>query len=220
MLAAAEGYRLWSASYDEAPNPLLALETRILDARLRRIRGVRFFDAGSGTGRWMSYAQAAGARVFGVDICHEMILQAGRKAGLGGRSALGDISALPICDNAADLAICSFTLGYLRSVSAVFRELARVARRVIVSDMHPKAVRAGWTRSFRRGDRVHELTHHEHSKAELDECARGAGLRREWRLEAHFGEPERAIFHHAGKQEAFARVSVLPALLITEWNRL
>lgn len=218
-VAAAEGYRLWSETYDETPNPLLALETRMLGARLGDLGGRRVLDAGSGTGRWMAHAHRAGALVFGVDLCHEMVLQAERKPGLHGRTALADIRAIPMREGAAELAICSFTLGYLESIDAVFRELARVSRRVVVSDLHPEAVRAGWTRSFRARDGVHELEHYEHTAIELDEAARRAGLAKEWRVEAPFGENERPVFQRAGKEALFERVRNVPAVLVTAWNR-
>jgi ubiquinone/menaquinone biosynthesis C-methylase UbiE len=218
-MTATEGYRLWSESYDAAPNPLLALEMRILRDRLGAVRDQRVLDVGSGTGRWMNHLKAAGASVFGVDACREMVLEAERKPGLRGRSVLGDATALPIRDGAVDLAICSFTFGYIRSIEPALRELARVAKRVIVSDMHPDAVRAGWTRSFRAGDQSHELLHYEHAAAELDECARRARLRRSWRVEASFGAPERCIFQRAGKEAAFEDVCQIPAVLVTAWNR-
>jgi SAM-dependent methyltransferase len=213
------GYRLWSADYDEAPNALLALEMRALSGRLGDVGRLRILDAGSGTGRWMQWARSRGAHVFGVDACREMVLKAERKVGLGGRSALGDIRRVPLRDDAVDLAICSFTMGYLPSPGPAFQELARVSRDVIVSDLHPHAVRAGWTRSFRSGDRAWQLLHYEHSIAGLDDCALGAGLVPLWRVEASFGEPEREIFRRAGKERAFDEACLLPAVLITLWRK-
>lgn len=218
-LAAREGYRLWSRTYDETPNPLLALERRIVVEEIGDLRGQRILDAGSGTGLWMSDMRSAGARVFGIDACREMLLQAEQKPGLAGRSALADVRAIPVCDDAVDLAICSFTLGYLPSIDAALRELARVSRRVIVSDLHPEAVRAGWTRSFRAQGLVHKLVHYEHPAEELDDIARRAGLSLERRIEACFGEPERHIFRQAGKEAAFERVRPVCAILVSAWKR-
>ena len=214
-----EGYRLWSADYDEGPNPLLALEMRILSERLGALDGLRVLDAGSGTGRWMAEVASRGARVFGIDTCREMVLKAARKPGLGGRSALADIRRIPLLNDVFDLSLSSFTVGYLPSPEPAFRELARVARRVIVSDLHPKAARAGWTRSFRVGNRSYEFVHYEHSIEELDGYARSAGLVPEWCIEAAFGEPEREIFRHAGKDDAFEKTRDIPAVLINSWRR-
>jgi SAM-dependent methyltransferase len=185
------GYRLWAPTYDEAPNPLLALEMSLLSERIGAIEGKWILDAGSGTGRWMAWAVARGAHVFGIDACREMVIHAERKTGLRGRAALADIRSIPLKDEAVDLAVCSFTMGYLPSPSAVFQELARVSREVIVSDLHPDAVRAGWTRSFRVENRRYELVSYDHSVADLDDYARSAGLIPEWRIEASFAEPER-----------------------------
>ena len=215
---AIDGYRVWSASYDDAPNPLLALEMRILSERIGELDGSSILDAGSGTGRWMQWAASRGARVFGIDACREMVLKAERKPGLGGRSALADIRSIPLCDHAADLALCSFTMGYLPSPTLVFRELARISRQVIVSDLHPDAARAGWTRSFRAGGRIHELVHYAHSVAKLDDCARSAGLTLKWRAESTFDQPEREVFRQAGKESAFDRARLVPAVLISVWR--
>src|SRR5580698_7531541 len=122
-----EGYRLWAGSYDDADNALLALEMRTLSGCVGDVNGRRILDAGSGTGRWMKWAQARGADVFGVDACSEMVSKAEGKPGLRGRSALADIRSIPLRDNAVEIALCSFTMGYLPAVDPVLRELARVS---------------------------------------------------------------------------------------------
>jgi malonyl-CoA O-methyltransferase len=219
LISATEGYRLWAGCYDDADNALLALEMRALSGRMGDVNGRRILDAGSGTGRWMDWAQARGARVFGVDACREMVLKAEGKPTLGGRSALADIRTIPVHDNAVDIALCSFTMGYLPAPGPVFRELARVSRRVIVSDLHPDAARVGWTRSFRARNRVYQLLHYQHSMAELDDGARSAGLVAEWRLEVSFAEPEREIFRRAGRENVFDQACLVPAVLISVWRK-
>jgi malonyl-CoA O-methyltransferase len=218
-VTAMEGYRVWSRGYDKDPNPLLSLEMRVLAGRLGPVAGHHLLDAGSGTGRWMEWAESRGAAVLGVDLCREMILEAANKPGLRGRTVLADIRGIPIRDGWADTAICSFTLGYISVIKPVFGELARVARRVIVSDLHPVATRRGWTRSFRAGGRVYELEHHCHALDELAAAAESAGLTQSWQIEAAFGEPERAIFRRAGKADTFESVRETPAVLITAWDQ-
>jgi len=167
----------------------------------------------------MNWAESRGARVFGIDACREMVLEAERKPHLAGRSALADVRRIPLRNDAVDLALCSFTIGYLPLPSPVFLELARVSGQVIVSDLHPDAARAGWTRSFRVEDQVYELVHYEHSIADLDDCARNAGLVLKWRAEAPLAEPEREIFQRAGKEDAFNQACAVPAVLITAWQK-
>jgi SAM-dependent methyltransferase len=219
---AVQGHRIWARQYDQTPNPILALEMRVLAPRLGSVGGLRILDVGSGTGRWMTWAEKRGARVFGIDACREMMLESARKPGLAGRVALAQLAAIrgfPVRNHAADIAICSFTLGYLPSLSPVFRELARASCFVVVTDLHPTAIRQGWTSSFRVGGERYEMEHHEYSVADLDLAARDAGLVQQWRMEPAFGEPEREIFRRAGKETAFEAASRVPAILITAWNK-
>ncbi len=216
---ASAAYRIWAETYDYTPNALLALEMRVLAARIGPVSGMRILDAGAGTGRWMAWAHAHGASIFGVDASREMIVQAAQKPGLSGRAALADVQRIPVRDDAADIAVCSFTVGYLEFPELLFDELARVARRVIVSDLHPEAVRHGWTRSFRAAGRRYEVEHYDHSAARLDVAARAAGLQSDWREDLCFDEPERHIFTAAGKERAFEDVRSIPAVLIAAWTR-
>ena len=179
-----EGHRIWAASYDAGPNPLLALETRLVLERLRPSRTSRFLDVACGTGRWMLLArqfllQQSRSQVFGVDFCSEMLLEALRKPGLGGRLSLADASCIPIADSAVDLALCSFALGYLPSPQQAIAEMARVSRRggrVVVTDLHPCALAAGWTRSFRSNGQVYAIDHYHHAIAAWEAAAESAGL--------------------------------------------
>src|SRR6185312_13871871 len=203
-----EGHRIWAGSYDTTPNPLLALEMRILREQLGSVQGMRILDAGCGTGRWMRELSSRGARVFGIDACHEMIRRAPVPA------ALADVERIPVADDAFDVVICSFLLAYVPC--GVIAELARVASRVIVSDLHPGTE---WTRSFRAGGTVIHMRHQNHSIDALDDCARQSGLVRECRIEASFGEPERGIFEEAGKGNLFDQVRHVPAVLATIWRK-
>ena len=219
QVSPAEAWCVLSQHYDNTPNALLDLEMRILPPRIGSVAGLRILDAGCGTGRWMAWASAGGAQVFGVDACYEMTHEATRKPALAGRLACADLRRIPLHDNSANLAICSFAIGYLPEALPVIRQLARIARRVIVADLHPEAIRRGWTRSFRAAGELYEVDHYPHTAEELDEAACGAGLSRVWRTEPSFGEPEREVFQRAGKERAFSEVQNIPAVLITEWNR-
>ena len=97
-VSAIEGHRNWAPVYDVGPNPLLALESRLLLERLSPTPPARFIDVACGTGRWMEWALNSGSRVFGVDFCPEMLLQASRKRGLSGCLALADACCIPLAD--------------------------------------------------------------------------------------------------------------------------
>jgi SAM-dependent methyltransferase len=218
LVDALKAHQIWAADYDAGPNPLLALETRLLTGRLEPLGGRVFVDVGAGTGRWMVHARTRGAKVFGFDLCREMLMAAAAKPGLAGRLALADACALPLATGIADVAVCSLALAYFPSLRAAICELSRVASRVVVSDLHPEALRQGWTRSFRAAGQVYEIGHYAYSEAELDEAADNAGLEPFWRVAAAFDESERTIFRAAGKEEVFDRVRATPALLVTAWR--
>ena len=219
LLSCLEGHRLWAASYDDGSNPLLALESRLVARRLGPLAAVRFLDAAAGTGRWMAYAAAHGARVYGFDLCPEMLRVGAGKPGMEGRLALADAGHIPLRDGSIDLAVCSFALSYLPALAEPLKELARVARRVVLSDLHPVAAENGWTRGLRSQGRAYALAYHRYSERHVERCAQGAGLAARWRMDACFDEPEKLLFARADKLSVFESLRHVPAVWISEWER-
>jgi len=219
LVSAETGYRIWAADYDRDPNPLLALEMRILSARIGSLNGLRVIDVGSGTGRWLEYARSRGAHAFGLDLSHDMLMQAWSKTGCRGKLVQADAERIPFGDDAADLALASFVTAYSTDVAVLLTELSRIARRVTISDLHPSAAQAGWTRSFRSGGELYEVEHRAWSAAELMRAADRAGLTLDWSIHASFGESERELFRRAGREHRFEEVQRIPAVLMTSWCR-
>jgi ubiquinone/menaquinone biosynthesis C-methylase UbiE len=221
LVSPVEAHRIWSASYDDDPNPLLALGMRVLSERLGPLRDVRVMDVACGTGCWMSAALSNGANVLGIDLCAEMLAAAGSKAGLKGRLALAQADRLPVADSSVDLALCSFAVSYLPSAANALAEMARVVRsggRVVVTDLHAAADDAGWKRAFRSDGCVYEIEHHSHSAAQLNAAAEQLALTPSWETAVPFGEPERKIFQRAGKATVFAQASSIPAVHVICWT--
>jgi ubiquinone/menaquinone biosynthesis C-methylase UbiE len=218
-VTAEQGYEIWSERYDADPNPLLALETRVLLPRLGDLARKIVIDAASGTGRWMSIASAMGAHAFGIDSSPRMLAVAARKTALRGRLIQSDLRALPFPSGFADLALCSFALSYLPFAAGAFGELARVSRRMIVSDLHPSAMLKGWKRSFHSGGKTWNIDHYYHRRGELEQTARAARMRLEWTLEAAFDLPELVHFEAAGKRMLFEEAARTPALFAASWIR-
>jgi ubiquinone/menaquinone biosynthesis C-methylase UbiE len=173
------------------------------------LRGAAVLDAAAGTGRWASYCRAQGAQTIAVDFCPEMLAGAPRPV------ALADANQLPLPDDFADVTICAFALGY---APECLPELARVTRNggaVLVSDVHPEAIRRGWTRSFRRDSEVIGVAHHLYN---LDDLF-AMDLRLDCLIEPRFGEPERAVFAKAGKLAAFEEAARQPAIFVARWTK-
>ncbi len=219
VLAAREAYRLWAGTYDDGPNPLVALESRLVGGRLEPLIGRRILDVAAGTGRWMRYALTRGADAFGIDVCPEMLAQAATIPETAGRLLVANARDLPFAADTFDLAVCSFGISYFEDAASAVREMARVAGRVVISDMHPHAVQAGWKRGFRADGTAYTVETRAWSGSDLNRWARAAGLRAEWRLEGRFDEPELEIFRRAGRESTFEEVQRVPAVLVTGWVR-
>lgn len=221
-MTALEAHRIWSEIYDESPNPLLALETRVVTRLLGPLENRRFVDVGCGTGRWLTYAESRGARAFGIDFCREMLLRAAAKPGLADRLALATAERLPFPDRMADLVVCSFVIGYLANPSFAMREMARIGApgaRIVLSELHPDAAAAGWKRGFRHNGTSYEIEHSPHPVPCLLESASEAGLRLDRTEVASFGEPEREIFLRGGRDHLFQDATRVPAIWTAVWSK-
>lgn len=219
LLPPREAYRLWARTYDDEPNPLLALEERVLGPlMLPVVAGRDVVDLGCGTGRWLPRVLAAAAqKAIGVDQSAEMLAQAADKVALRGRLLQADCAALPLRDQCADLLICSFVLGYLPDLENFARQIARIARRgadLFISEFHPDARVRGWRRSFRHEGRLCHIETYCHSPAMLCSLLLRSGFRLLCCQEPAFGEPERGIFLQRGKAALFEEASQAPAALI------
>jgi ubiquinone/menaquinone biosynthesis C-methylase UbiE len=219
----AEGHRIWSATYDGDANPVLALDSRALRERLGTLTALRVIDVACGTGRWMMEAHAQGADVAGIDSSWEMLAVAARKPALAGRLILGQAGQLPFGAGAADLALCSMAINYFPSVHGALTEMARVVRRggrVVVSDLHPDAIAAGWKRSFRSAGSSYEIDHQTFSIQQMNDAAKNSSLKPSWQCGVCFDHPERAIFQRLGKDWLFGELSRYPALHMACWTKL
>jgi SAM-dependent methyltransferase len=137
---------------------------------------------------------------------------------IAGRLILGDARSLPFSSGSFDLAICSFALSYLPFAAGAFAEMARVARCVVVSDLHPEAMLKGWTRSFRKDGQVWKIEQYYHGLAELDTIARAAGMKLQWTVEGAFDIQELPLFELAGHGARFTEACRTTAVLAASWR--
>jgi SAM-dependent methyltransferase len=206
LVSPQEGYRQWAQTYDQSPNPMVALETRYVAEWIEVQPGECLIDVGCGTGRWI---KSTGG--IGVDLSREML----ERTQAVGRIVQGDALRLPFASGIADIVLCSLTLGYLFPARAAVNEMRRVARPgglVIVSDVHPEAIRRGWKHSFRSGPLIYEIENRPYSIDDLPL----EGL--EETRAVFFGEPERPIFQRAGKAGYFDEACRIPALWMLKWR--
>lgn len=217
-----EAYNRWSASYDE-PNPLHALEERVMGLLLPGVAGKRVLDVACGTGRWLEKLLGWGARAgWGVDLSVGMLERASAKPSLRGRVVRGDCLALPFAASSADLIMCSLAAGHLHDLAGLARDLARVAAPeadLFLADFHPLAYARGWRRTFHDGEDVLEVPSLAHTIARVRLVFQSAGFRSALCVEPRLGEPEREIFVQRGKAQLFSAACEVPALYIFHFRR-
>jgi SAM-dependent methyltransferase len=137
-ISTADGYRVWSATYDEPGNPLIEVEEPAVRQILDRLPPGRALDAACGTGRHAEYLAGRGHRVTGVDSSPEMLARACDRVPVAG-FMLGDLHRLPVSDGAMDLVVCALALVHVPALGPVMAEFARVLRpggHLVVSDIH------------------------------------------------------------------------------------
>lgn len=216
-VSAREGYALWADTWDSTPSPIVALERRHLLPWIEKLAMRRCVDLGCGTGRWTAELGA-----LGFDASREMLAVAANKPGLRGRLATADAVALPIATGAARFVLCCLTLAHIREREAGVRELVRILAdggTLIITDFHAAGAARGWKRTFRRNGQLYELENFPYTVDELQRSAEALGLRLEEFVDATIGEPEREIFHRAGRPELFNPATETPSVLLTRWTR-
>ena len=176
---------------------------------LPTLRDARVLDAASGTGRWAAYCASQGARTIAADFCAEMMASARRV-----RSYRRIRTGSRFLDGFADVTICAFALGYAPDCPP---ELARVTRKggvVLASDVHPDALRRGWTRTFRSGSEMIEVDHQLYN---LDDLV-APDLRRWIASPSHvLANRNEPYSSKTGKLAAFEETARHPAIFVARW---
>jgi len=218
-----EGYARWAATYDQTPNPLLALEQRCLLPLLPNIAGKRVLDLACGTGRWLEKLLAAKPALgIGIDSSAAMLAVARGKAAISRHLARADCSQLPFASNVFDVAVCSFAVEHIADLSRLACEWSRVLRRpgdLFITGLHPAAYSTGWRVGFRDSQGAMQIDAVPHSAEEMVSEFRGAGFEVSHAMECSVGEPELALFAHAGKQRCFDSARQVPAIMILHFRR-
>jgi SAM-dependent methyltransferase len=91
----------------------------------KSLRGASVLDVGAGTGALCRALKAAGAVPIAVDMSGDMLGLIGDVA-LG--SVVGDMCALPFCDNGFDAAVSGFAISHIDTPERALAEMSRVVR--------------------------------------------------------------------------------------------
>lgn len=221
-LTVSQAYALWAETYDNAANPMLALEERYLKPLLPSLAHKTVLDLGCGTGRLLNRLPPLATGCYlGIDVSSAMLARAAQKLRTAGHLLQADCTKLPLRSKIADVVICSFLLGYV-GVQDLAAEIARVARgaaELYMSEFHPDSRSRGWKRSFRAGDQVIELPTTLCSLQDLEHAFRLYGFDLLRTVEPGFDEPERKIFLANKKEHVFETSRGTPAIFICHFRR-
>ena len=140
-----DGYRAWSASYDQPRNTLFDVDEPIVHDILEPLPAGTALDAGCGTGRYAEYLAAHGHRVIGVDSSAEMLDRA-RARVPAADFRLGDLHRLPVGDDEVDLVVSALALTHVPDLAPVIAEFARVLHpggHLVIADVHHAHIELG-----------------------------------------------------------------------------
>jgi SAM-dependent methyltransferase len=179
QVTAQVGYDLWSETYDETPNPVVALDARYTLAQLAPQADERILDAGCGTGRNLQALLDAGALPTGIDFSPGMLAVAQRKfPNLDLRQA--DLQqTFPFANASFNATLCALIGEHLRDLHAVCREVYRVVKpggRFVFSVYHPWLALAGKEANFDKDGWNYRLGAYTHTTADYLAALNDAGF--------------------------------------------
>jgi ubiquinone/menaquinone biosynthesis C-methylase UbiE len=227
-ISAREGYDRWAPSYDQSPNPVVAMDEIVLGRRIAemadQISGQVVIDAGCGTGRHTLRLARAAARVIAMDFSSQMLSRVADKVRAQGLADKVELiehdlhQPVPLEREVAGGVLCSLVGEHLSDLHVVFAELARVTRPggwLIFSVYHPILALAGKEANFADADTgvEYRLGAIKHLSAEYVNAMIGAGFTLE-RMGEHGADP--AIAERIPGAERYGET---PLLLVLEGTR-
>jgi SAM-dependent methyltransferase len=221
-----EGYALWSDSYDQPGNLIVALEQAVVHELIQSVPPGRALDAACGTGRHAAHLARLGHLVLGVDLTPDMLARA-RERVPEAEFQTADLRELPSGDDSFDLVVCGLALAHLPELDDPVSELARVLApggRLVVSVLHPFQALLGWHAPFTDKDgRRGFVREHPHLHADFLAAFANADLTVRACLEPRLTERQvtakRRAFRHLPAATAEAYLG-LPAVLVWEAQKL
>ena len=152
-VGAREGYDLWAETYDETPNPVVAMDARYTLDVLSPRPGELILDAGCCTRRRLGSLLRARSSPVGVDFSRGM-LEIARRNYPEMPLALADLQRqLPFESQRFDAVLCALIGEHLDELPLALQEIHRVLRaggRLIFSVYHPEMAAAGKEANFER----------------------------------------------------------------------
>jgi ubiquinone/menaquinone biosynthesis C-methylase UbiE len=217
---AASGYAIWSDSYDEPGNPVIAIEEAVVGELIATRPAGPALDAACGTGRHARTLVEHGHTVSGFDLTPEMLERA-RESVPDAGFEVADLRELPYADAEFQTIVCGLALAHLPELDTAIGELSRVlgpGGQLIVSVLHPFQALLGWNAPFSGTDGSRGFVReHPHLHADYLAAFQATGLQVTRCVEPTITESElgakKRAFRHIPEATAAAYLG-LPAVLV------
>src|SRR3990170_3266199 len=178
-VSAQAGYDLWAETYDETPNPVVAMDARHTLDVLAPKPGEHILDAGCGTGRHLGPMILAGSSPAGIDFSRGM-LDVARRNYPEVPLALADLQRpLPFENERFDAVLCALIGEHLNELPLALEEMHRVLRaegRLIFSVYHPEMAAAGKEANFELSGIEYRLGAYRYSMADYASLLEDVGF--------------------------------------------
>ncbi len=178
ILAPKQAYDLWSQSYDEGANPMVALVVKTL-AELTDVPS-SVLEMGCGTGRNLGALSARGVtQLYGFDLSPGMLSVANDRLGEANLWAQDMLEPTPLEDGSVEMVLISLVLEHVENPEQAFAEAARLLKtggRLIILELHPELYAAGSRAKFHVDGQAFHTAAWSHTAADFRRFASGAGL--------------------------------------------
>lgn len=203
-VTAREGYNLWANTYDQTPNPVVAMDSRHTLKLLDPQPGQKILDAGCGTGRNLTRISRMGAKPYGLDFSLGM-LRVAKRAVPDVPLVQADLQAeFPFRHAQFSAVLCALIGEHLDNLTLTLSQFWKVLEPggwLVFSVYHPDLAEAGKEANFQLGKTEYRLGAIRYTTADYLETTWTAGFR--------------AIqsFEYAGDQELVTRIPQAAELL-------
>lgn len=174
-----EGYDLWAETYDETPNPVVAMDARYTLDVLAPRPGELILDAGCGTGRHLRSLLRAWSNPVGVDSSRGM-LEIARRNFPEVPLTFADLQRpLPFENERFDAVLCALIGEHLDELPLALGEMHRVLRaggRLVFSVYHPEMAAAGKEANFELAGVEYRLGAHRYTIEDYANLLEDAGF--------------------------------------------
>ena len=210
------GYDRWSKTYDNTPNPLVALDRRHTMRSLSPQRGEYVLDVACGTGQHLKSISQRGSRAVGLDFSRAMLSVARRQCPHAPLIYADLETEWPFPHEDFDAILCSLVGEHINNLAVFFQQACAALKpggRFVFSVFHPELVAAGIESNFAESGVEYRLGAIPHTTADYLEKMDAAGFRRH-RFTEFVGDEE--LVHEVPQAKKYLN---RPLLLVIEAQR-